>query len=171
MSDSYKSDVERIQNLITSIRADMNKREVAKSNGKPVSMIEGEIRGGFTLLDRELDVLKTMVDKQIESKSIMANEGQTRKNKIIELINAKVEVRQKFDQAMNVPRDQAPKKNQVDVNENLRGLNKTDLTPIGIGQKARYCIGENKYNQVIRIIDQCHDRKLEQNAGLNQQRC
>ena len=28
---------------------------------------------------------------------------------------------------MNVPRDQAPKKNQVDVNENLRGLNKTDL--------------------------------------------
>ena len=28
----------------------MNKREVAKSNGKPVSMIEGEIRGGFTLL-------------------------------------------------------------------------------------------------------------------------
>ena len=49
----------------------MNKREVAKSNGKPVSMIEGEIRGGFTLLgnfinchkDRELDVLKNMVDK------------------------------------------------------------------------------------------------------------
>ena len=49
----------------------MNKREIAKSNGKPVSMIEGEIRGGFSLLgnsinchlDRELDVLKNLVDK------------------------------------------------------------------------------------------------------------
>ena len=31
----------------------MNKREVAKANGKPVSMIEGEIRGGFSLLGKE----------------------------------------------------------------------------------------------------------------------
>ncbi|CAD8141966.1 unnamed protein product [Paramecium pentaurelia] len=106
MSDTYRGDIERIQRLIQQLRSDIQKREQKINANQPVGMIDGEIRGGISKLDREIELLKSLIERQSQNQEILQKEGETRKNKLLELQNVAAELKQSFDKSLKSQQDQ-----------------------------------------------------------------
>lgn len=99
MSDSYRIDIDRIQRLLVSIKNDLNKREQKKKAYQPVALIEGEIRGQLTNLERELDLFKAQIVAQ-ERKSqsaVMQRELERKRNQYSDFFNQKEDLKNKFN--------------------------------------------------------------------------
>ncbi|CAD8099637.1 unnamed protein product [Paramecium sonneborni] len=98
MSDQYKNDIDRIQKLIVSIKTDINKREQKKKAGQQFTIIEGEIRGQLTNLDRELVLLGDLI--KLQEKNQMQKEQEKRRNQLQEFKNQRDIISEQFKKAV-----------------------------------------------------------------------
>ncbi|CAD8144827.1 unnamed protein product [Paramecium octaurelia] len=106
MTDTYRGDIERVQRLIQQLRSDIQKREQKINANQPVGIIDGEIRGGISKLDREIELLKSLIERQNQNQEVLQKEGETRKNKLLELQNVAAELKQNFDKSLRSQKDQ-----------------------------------------------------------------
>ncbi|CAK88055.1 unnamed protein product (macronuclear) [Paramecium tetraurelia] len=106
MSDAYRSNLERIQGLIQQLRSDIQKREQKFNANQPVGIIDGEIRGLISKIEREIELLKSLIERQNQNQEILQKEGETRKNKLLELQNVAAELKQTFDKSLRSKQDQ-----------------------------------------------------------------
>ncbi|CAD8111039.1 unnamed protein product [Paramecium sonneborni] len=98
MSDQYKNDIDRIQKLIVSIKTDINKREQKKKAGQQFTIIEGEIRGQLTNLDRELLLLGDLI--KLQETNLMQKEQEKRRNQLQEFKNQRDIISDQFKKAV-----------------------------------------------------------------------
>ncbi|CAD8080129.1 unnamed protein product [Paramecium primaurelia] len=98
MSDQYKNDIDRIQKLIVSIKTDINKREQKKKAGQQFTIIEGEIRGQLTNLDRELVLLGDLM--KLQENTLMQKEQEKRRNQLQEFKNQRDLISEQFKKAV-----------------------------------------------------------------------
>ncbi|CAD8074856.1 unnamed protein product [Paramecium primaurelia] len=125
MNDQFKNDIERIQKLIVSIKSDMNRREQKQKSGQQITMIEGEIRGQLSNLDRELvlmvDVLKLQENNQMEK------ENEKRKNDIQELKNQRDLIKEQFNKAVQDTKQEVAMQNLKRDDSKLAAMNNQEL--------------------------------------------
>ncbi|CAD8137515.1 unnamed protein product [Paramecium octaurelia] len=106
MTDSYRSDIVRIQKLIQQIRSDIQKREQKINVNQPVGIIDADIRQGISKLEIEIELLKSLIGRQNRNQEILQKEGETRKNTLLELQNVAAELKQNFDKSLRSQKDQ-----------------------------------------------------------------
>ncbi|CAD8075324.1 unnamed protein product [Paramecium sonneborni] len=170
MSDQFKNDIERIQKLIVSIKSDMNKREQKQKAGQQITMIEGEIRGQLTSLDRELvliaDVLKYQENNQ------MQKENEKRKNQIQELKNQRDLIKDQFNKAIQDTRQEVAMQNLQRDEAKLAAMNNQELhknqKDLQIQQDQLLDGANNQANQLKQQGKQINTTINEQNRQLDQ---
>ncbi|KAM3131374.1 hypothetical protein pb186bvf_016556 [Paramecium bursaria] len=113
MTDQYKNDVDRINRLIVSLKSDLSKREQNKQQGKPTNIIDGEIRGQLTSLDREIEIFATSLKNQ--EATLLSKEIEKRRNQIQDFKNTKVQLKESFDKNINESKINAVQRQQNNI--------------------------------------------------------